>query len=82
MPLVTLLYFASTSELAGTSREQRTVPDGTTAGTLKDWMAHEHPALKPALASCRIAVNREFALPAHALADGDEVALIPPVSGG
>jgi molybdopterin synthase catalytic subunit len=41
-----------------------------------------HPVLAPGRASVRFAVNGEWAAPDVALADGDEVAMIPPVSGG
>ena len=41
-----------------------------------------HPNLAPLLSHCRIAVNHDFAEDSHVLMPTDEVAVIPPVSGG
>ncbi|MCB9833623.1 MAG: MoaD/ThiS family protein [Planctomycetes bacterium] len=49
---------------------------------LKAALLARHPGLGNALERCMIAVNTEFAAPDQVLADGDEVAFLPPVSGG
>jgi len=56
--------------------------DGVTAAGLFDHFAAQFPALEAARRSVTVARNQEFADPASLLADGDEVALLPPVSGG
>ncbi len=56
--------------------------ENATVATLFDCLAQEHPALVPALATCVVAINQEFAFPATPIHPGDEVALFPPVSGG
>jgi molybdopterin synthase catalytic subunit len=58
------------------------LPDGATVGALLDHLIAAHPALASLRANLRVAVNQEFAALDRVLADGDEVALIPPVSGG
>ena len=58
------------------------LPEGATIETAWAALAEAHPVLAPARASMRFACNGEYVDPAAALADGDEVALIPPVAGG
>jgi MoaE-MoaD fusion protein len=74
---VTVRLFAALRERAGTGRRELELPDGATAG---DVFAALAIGAEPAGLS--YAVNREYADRAHALRDGDEVALITPVSGG
>lgn len=77
---VTVRCFASVRELLGAERLEVEVPDGTTVEGLKAILAERAPALsRLPLAQ---AVNRGYAAPDRALADGDEVAFIPPISGG
>jgi len=47
-----------------------------------DLLVEEYPDAADLFAACRVAVNREFVSPDSPIADGAEVALIPPVSGG
>jgi molybdopterin synthase catalytic subunit len=72
--------FASYREAAGTSRLETPLPIGATVRDLIEVLA----VSLPALASTRglVAVNHTYVTPGAALHDGDEVALIPPVSGG
>ena len=58
------------------------VPEGITVGELLEHLRREYPILEPWLASTRVAVNYEYASAQTSLKAGDEVALIPPVSGG
>ena len=54
----------------------------TTAGGLRDWLAgHGRGALAGAK-NLRCAVNQDMAGPDTAIADGDEIAFFPPVTGG
>jgi molybdopterin converting factor subunit 1 len=79
---VRLRFFASLRERLKTAEAERTVPDGTTVAALWAGLCAERPDLEVLSASISFAVNREYVERSHALADGDEVALIPPVSGG
>ncbi len=78
---VTVLLFASLRERLGRSSVTRAVADGTTAGELLDGLRVDFPALA-GTGRIAVAVNSEYTALDRRLADGDEVALIPPVSGG
>eukprot|EP00992_Anisonema_acinus_P004109 TRINITY_DN14744_c0_g1_i1.p3 TRINITY_DN14744_c0_g1~~TRINITY_DN14744_c0_g1_i1.p3 ORF type:complete len:126 (+),score=28.91 TRINITY_DN14744_c0_g1_i1:52-429(+) len=82
MEKLTLLYFAAAREAAGVAEEQMEVPAGTTADELRELLADRHPELRPLLAVALIAVNAEYATAEQVLEHRDEVAVIPPVSGG
>ncbi len=79
---IQVLYFAAARERAGTDREALELADGADLHALSAQLVRSHPSLEPLLGRLRFAVNQEFVSGAHALADGDEVALIPPVAGG
>ncbi len=78
---VTVLYFAVVRERAGVDRESLELPEGAGIGAVREAIATRHPGVAGILPRIRLAVNREFR-DEGALADGDEVALIPPVAGG
>lgn len=82
MPTVTVRYFALVREVLGRDREEMTLADGATAGDVLDTVLRDQPALGHARRSLMVMVNQAYAVPGTPLADGDEVALIPPVSGG
>lgn len=79
--MITLLYFAAVRELVGLG-EERVETGARTVAELRAWLERERPALAGRLGAVRFARNEEFAKDADALADGDVVALIPPVAGG
>jgi molybdopterin converting factor subunit 1 len=74
--------FARLRDLAGRSELQLEVPDGSDARTLWDHIAREYPALAPYTGSISCAVNEEYAKLTTPLKNGDEIAFLPPVSGG
>ena len=80
--LVTLRLFARLRELAGTAELRREVADGADARTLWTGLAEEYPALAAYGSTVSCAVNEEYARLTTRLKDGDEVAFLPPVSGG
>jgi molybdopterin converting factor subunit 1 len=77
---VRVRLFASYREAAGASHLQRTLPAGATVGNLEELLAKEIAPL--AAAHGLVAVNQEYVEASHVLHQGDEVAFIPPVSGG
>jgi molybdopterin converting factor small subunit len=76
-----ILAFGITKELLGNSMVELNLPDAATVGDLKNALGKTFPALNN-LASFRIAVNGHFSLPGEVIRENDEIALIPPVSGG
>lgn len=80
---VTLLYFAAVRELVGRSEEAiELAPSVRAIDALARSLEERHPALRGRLGQVRFAVNEELVSLDHALADGDVVAVIPPVAGG
>ena len=79
---VTVRLFARLREAAGASDVTCDVPDGATAADV--WQAAEarYPGLAPYAAAVSCAINAEFARPTATVHEGDEVAFLPPVSGG
>ncbi len=80
---VQVLYFAAVAELSGRDEESLDLP--REVGTVADFVRHlegVHPALVGRLAAVRVARNEVFARSDEALAEGDVLALIPPVAGG
>ncbi len=79
---VRVLFFGGLKDLAGKSSELLNLPDGA---FVRDVLAHylsEVPRMKEFVGSLAVAVNREYAGGETGLKSGDEVALLPPVSGG
>jgi len=79
---VQVLYFASLRDRAGVRQEAIELDEGATLADLKAEVGERHRELQVALDSAVGAINREFATSDQPLADGDEVGLFPPVSGG
>lgn len=79
---VTVRLFARLREIAGTDELQRPAGEQATVRDVWDAMAREWPALGPYAASLSCAVNAQYARMATPVNDGDEVAFLPPVSGG
>jgi len=74
--------FAIQRELAGTREVGLDLADGATVADAWDALVALHPALAPGREFVRFARNGGYADATTVLADGDEVAMIPPVSGG
>lgn len=82
---VTVLFFARAKELAGCKQAAYSLPLGSTVGDLRAALVASRPALAPLLSgggSAALSVGQAFVPEAHVLRDGDEAAVIPPVSGG
>ena len=79
---VTVLFFAQAREHAGRARAELSLPDGSRLADALAALRREHPALGPLWPHLAVAVNGKLARPDAPLADGAELALLPPVSGG
>ena len=79
---VRVVAFARIREIVGFAQSEFALPEG--AGTRELWelLLAAHPALAELANSTRIARNGVLISAAAELADGDEVALLPPVGGG
>lgn len=74
--------FAILREKAGTGELALELPDGSTVAHAIEEIAQRFPALREGVSNIMVAVNTEYVHESQPLHDGDEVALIPPVSGG
>ena len=79
---VRVRLFAVQRELAGTREVRLELPDGSDVEAAWTALVGAHPVLAPGRASVRFARNGDYAEATTRLAEGDEVAMIPPVSGG
>ena len=79
---VRVLFFGAARDAVGNdSLELQINSDATVASALAQLLA-DYPALARFGNSLLLAVNQEYALPDRGLSDGDELAVLPPVSGG
>ena len=79
---ISVLYFAVFRERLGHDAEPLDLASGSTVADAIDALAARHAPIAALRGKFRIAVNQDMVDPSHALADGDELALIPPVAGG
>ncbi len=79
---ITVLFFGILRDIAGASEVRLEVTPGATLGSLFDHFAKLHPQLHERRSNIMLARNQEFGTPSTVLEAGDEVAFLPPVSGG
>jgi molybdopterin converting factor subunit 1 len=79
---VRMRYFAALREAAGAEAEALELPEGADVGAARTALAARHPAIARLLPGCAIALNRAYTTADAPLADGDELAFIPPLGGG
>jgi molybdopterin converting factor subunit 1 len=79
---VTVRLFARLRDIAGAAELTRECAAGSTIGDIWRQLAAEFPELAPYERSISSAVNADYARMSHAVSDGDDVAFLPPVSGG
>jgi molybdopterin converting factor subunit 1 len=78
-----VLYFAAIRDLVARDEEEIDLPpDVRTVADFVRFLSTKRPELEGRMAHVRIARNELFADPSDPLAEGDELALIPPVAGG
>lgn len=78
----TVKLFAALRDLAGSDVVAVELPDGATVGDLRREIGTLLPLARTLLTRSAVAVNHDTVENEHVLGSGDEVALIPPVSGG
>ena len=79
---IRILFFGVLRDIVGQREDRLEVPVGGLLGSVFEHYAARFPRLKEMSSSIVLARNQQFSSPTEALADGDEVALLPPVSGG
>lgn len=87
---VKILFFASARELAGIQEVTANIPSSVSQHVslkdVRDYLAKEYPGLAPIIADVTLAVNMEYISREREeglrINTGDEIALIPPISGG
>jgi MoaE-MoaD fusion protein len=82
MMKIKVLFFGVTHDLTGLEQEQTEFPEGANLDGLWGSYAARFPRLNDLSGVLLLAVNQEVANRARVLEDGDEVAFLPPVSGG
>ena len=79
---VTVRLFARLRDIAGASELARDIAPGATIGAVWRELAGEFPDLAPYERSVSSAVNADYARMDDVVREGDEIAFLPPVSGG
>ena len=77
-----MLFFAGARQRAGTARVELDVSDGATVKSAAEAGCRNAPTPCPLPSNVAYALNGQYAGPDDAVSDGDEVAILPPVSGG
>jgi len=79
---VSVRLFAGLHDLVGRREVELELVDGATVADLREQLASQYPAVVPLMNTLVCAVDEEYVPNEHRLSAGDQVALIPPVSGG
>ena len=79
---IEVLFFAGIAEATGMRRTVLAVDEGITVGKLIDQLCERHPEAAPLIRRSVVSLNQEYASADQTVRPGDEIALIPPVSGG
>ena len=82
MPEVQILYFARSRDITGRSSEQLTLPDSITTESVLSLLESRYPGLSELRGRMLVAHNQSYLEGEVSVGQGDEIALIPPVSGG
>lgn len=79
---VTVLFFGILKDIVGRSSDELDVPEGCQVASVFEHYASAFPKLRELSGSIVLARNQQFASRSDPLATGDEIAFLPPVSGG
>lgn len=80
--MIRILFFAQARHLTGISEISLSFQDAPCGAELWRYLLERFPGLDSLRETCRLARNCEFVSEDETFADGDEIAIIPPVSGG
>ena len=80
--MIRVLLFGAAADRAGTRETELPVEDGATLAEVWPLLAERHPDLAPMRDTLAFAVNGEYARADDSVSPGDEIAVLPPVSGG
>jgi len=79
---VQVLFFGVLKDLVGRASETLELDEDATVADVLEYYESRTPKIREVLPSVALSVNRQYAGPGAVLGDGDEVGLLPPVSGG
>lgn len=79
---IVVKLFAMCRDVVGEESVRLDLPGGSKASDVWDVLVRQFPALVPYRSISRVAINMKYADESEAVKDGDEVCVIPPVSGG
>ena len=79
---IRILFFGVLKDLAGQENDSLNLPDEATLADVLSYYQERIPQLEEFVSSLAMSVNQEYAAPDRRLRADDEVALLPPVSGG
>src|SRR5262249_61771790 len=79
---IRVLLFGQLKDIVGRPEESVEIQTGSSLSDLMARYAQQFPKFKPMVGSIACSLNREYAAASSVLHDGDEVGLLPPVSGG
>ncbi len=82
MHKISVLFFATFRDKAGTNRTEIEIPEGTTIEGLRQILVEKFPKLETLADHALASINKEYAFPDQVIPAGAEVAWFPPVSGG
>ena len=79
---IRVLLFGQLKDITGRSEDPVDLAPGSTLGDLRELYSNQFPGFRALAGSLACSVNQEYAPASTVLCDGDEVGLLPPVSGG
>ena len=82
MHKITVIFFATFRDRAGTDRTEIEIPVGTTIAGLRQMLVEQFPCLETLAEHALASVNKEYAFHDQIIPEGAEVAWFPPVGGG
>ncbi len=80
--MIKVLLFGAAADRAGTRETELLIEEGLTLAEIWPLLAERHPDLAPMRDTLAFAVNGEYARGNDGVSPGDEIAVLPPVSGG
>lgn len=79
---IRILFFGILKDIVGSNQDELEMPEGSSVADVLARYELRFPKLRESLPSIALAVNQQYAGPDAKLKSGDEIAVLPPVSGG